>query len=215
MTNLVCLDMDGVLFVTKNFWLDLHKAYGTYDAGLEATRKYLHTDYQKLVKEVVGTLWRGKDARVYETLVRQQEYMRGIELLFSHCKKEGFKTAIISSGSIDCARRVQRDFGVDYIYANELVIRHDKITGEFNWPLGAGGMKKVEIIKSLCLQLRISPKETFYIGDSETDIEAFGLVGTPIAFNAENDKVKKAARFVVEKRDLKEVIPLIVVRDEF
>jgi phosphoserine phosphatase len=79
MLRLVCFDMDGVIFESKNFWMDLHRAYGTYEQGLELTRKYLHSDYAKLVHEVVWQLWRGKDARIYEALVRQQRYIQELK----------------------------------------------------------------------------------------------------------------------------------------
>ena len=42
--------MDGVIFEHFNFWMELHQAYGTYQEGLELTKKYGPTNYQKLVE---------------------------------------------------------------------------------------------------------------------------------------------------------------------
>ena len=61
--------MDGVIFEHRNFWLELHKAYGTYKEGIELTKKYLATDYQKLVDEVIGRVWKNKPAQYYFDLV--------------------------------------------------------------------------------------------------------------------------------------------------
>ena len=53
MIKLIVFDMDGVIFEHYNFWLELHKSYDTHEEGLKLTNKYLKTDYQKLVGEVI------------------------------------------------------------------------------------------------------------------------------------------------------------------
>ena len=118
-------------------------------------------------------------------------------------------TAIISASSIDVARRVQKDYGVDHIFANELVIRNGKVTGEFVWPIGAGREKKAKIIRDLCSDLGINTKEVIYIGDSDTDIGAFQEVGLSIAFNSASDELKKVATYTVETHNLADVLKYI------
>jgi phosphoserine phosphatase len=113
------------------------------------------------------------------------------------------------------AQRAARDLGIDYVYANELITSKGRITGEFNWPLGNGGEKKVEILKQVCTSMRATPKDAAFIGDGESDIPAMQLCGLPIAFNADSDKVKKAARFVVITKNLKDIIPHLQEKDEF
>lgn len=51
--KLICFDMDGVIFEGVNFWLELHKKFGTFEEGKILTEKYLYSDYNKLVEEVV------------------------------------------------------------------------------------------------------------------------------------------------------------------
>lgn len=125
---------------------------------------------------------------------------------FNHVKKKGYLTAIISASSIDVARRVQRDHGVDYLFANELIIKNEKVSGEFLWPIGAGNEKKAEIIRKLCSNLRISTKEVIYIGDSEKDLEAFKEVGLSIAFNSTSKELKKVASIIINNDDLSNII---------
>ncbi|HIG92810.1 TPA: HAD-IB family phosphatase [Candidatus Woesearchaeota archaeon] len=204
--KLLCFDMDGVLFKDINFWLELHKSFGTLQEGLKLTEKYLHTDYDRLVEEVVGKLWKGRDAKPYYALVNSIEYVLGVDKVFGYAKKKDLVTAIISASSIDVARRVQRDYGVDHLFANELVIKQGKVSGEFIWPVGAGKHKKADIVKHLQQDLGISVKECIYIGDSETDIEAFEQVGLSIAFNPPSDKVRKAATWAVESNTLQAVL---------
>ena len=207
--KLICFDMDGVIFKDINFWLELHKQFGTLEQGIHLTKQYLHTDYNRLVEEVVVKLWKGKNATPYYKLANSIEYLPGVEKMFEHIKTKGYQTAIISASSIDVARRVQRDFGVDHLYANELVIRNNKVAGEFVWPIGAGKDKKAKIIRDLCKDLNLSSHEVIYIGDSDTDLEAFKEVGRSIAFNSASPELKAAATYVVETSNLADVIKYI------
>ncbi|MBS3095613.1 HAD family phosphatase [Candidatus Woesearchaeota archaeon] len=201
--------MDGVIFKDINFWIELHKKFGTLDQGTELTKKYLHMDYDRLVEEVVVKLWKGKDTRPYYDLVKSIEYLPGVKETFDHIRQRGYMTAIISASSIDVARRVQKDYGIDHIFANELVIRNGKVAGEFIWPIGAGKEKKAKIIHDLCSDLGISTKECIYVGDSDTDIEAFKEAGLSIAFNSASEDLNKVATHVVRSSNLSDIIKYI------
>jgi len=207
--KLVCFDMDGVIFKDVNFWMELHRAFGTLKQGKELTEKYLHTDYDKLVEEVVGKLWKGRDATPYYNLINSLEYLPGVRETFTHLKQRGYLTAIISASSIDAARRAQKDFGIDYIFANELIIRNNRVTGEFIWPIGAGKERKAKVIHDLCAVIGIVPGEVIYVGDSDTDIEAFKEIGLAIAFNHRSKALKDVAQYVVETSNLADIIPYI------
>ena len=207
--KIICFDMDGVIFKDVNFWMELHKKFGTLKQGIEVTKKYLHTDYDKLVEEVVVKLWKGKDAKPYYDLVNSIEYSHGVKETFGHIKKRGYMTAIVSASSIDVARRVQKDYCVDHIFANELVIRNGSVAGEFLWPIGAGKEKKAKIIRDLCSDLDILLKDCIYVGNSDTDIEAFKEVGLSIAFNPTSEELEKAATYTIKSNNLKDILKYI------
>jgi phosphoserine phosphatase len=204
--KLVIFDMDGVIFNDTNFWLLLHEVFGTLDEGNKLTKKYLHTNYDKLVEEVVKKLWIGKDANPYYALINSMKYLNGVRETFDYIKDKKYLTAIVSGSSIDVAKRVQKDFNVDFIFANELVIKNGKVSGEFNWPIGVGKENKAMIIRDLCKKLKLSTKDSIYIGDSDADIEAFKEVGVSIAFNSNSTELKKRATYVVEGNNLLDVI---------
>ncbi len=151
-------------------------------------------------------LWKGKSAKTYFDLVNSLEYLPGVKEVFKHIKKRDWISAIISASSIDVARRVQQDYGVDHLFANELVIKEGKVSGDFIWPIGAGKHKKAEIIRHLCKDLGIKKEEVIYIGDSDTDIEAFKEVGLSIAFNSASEQLRKVATRVVESNNLADVL---------
>ena len=147
-----------------------------------------------------------KDAKPYYDLVNSLEYLSGVREMFSYVNEKGYTSVIISASSIDVTRRVKNDYDVPYIFANELVIKDGKVSGEFHWPIGAGKENKAKIIRGLSSRLNISQNGIFYIGDSDTDIEAFKQVGTSIAFNSSSDTLKKVATFVVDSDNLADVI---------
>ena len=198
--------MDGVIFKDINFWMSVHREFGTLQKGKLLTQQFLHTNYDRLVREVVTKLWKGKDATTYFNLIKRIQYVKGVAEVFAEIKKRDLFTAIISAGSIDVARRAQHDLGVDYIFANELVIRNNKVTGEFIWPIGPGGEKKAQIVLNLCKDLGIKQNKVAYIGDSDTDIDAFRIVGVSIAFNCNDEKVINAAKYVVRGSDLRKCL---------
>lgn len=96
MMKLICFDMDGVIFKDINFWMELHKVFGTLEQGKELTKRYLHTNYNKLVEEVVVKLWKGKDAKPYYDLVNSIEYLPGVKDVFSFVQK-GCGTKLIDN----------------------------------------------------------------------------------------------------------------------
>lgn len=207
--RLVCFDMDGVIFRERNFWLELHKAYGTFDEGKRLTELYLHSDYSRLVEEVVFKLWRGMPEDKYLNLVESYEYLQGVGDVFSFLKDNDCLTAIISASSVDVARRVQRDFGVDFIFANSLIFKNGKVSGDFDWPVGAGNDAKARIVHDLSETLNISLKDVVYVGDSKNDVEAFREVGMSIAFNCSYKPLRSIATYVVDSDNLSDILPVL------
>ncbi|MBI4148912.1 HAD family phosphatase [Candidatus Woesearchaeota archaeon] len=207
--SLICFDMDGVLFSSPNFWLGLHKRLGTYAEGKRLTEQYLHTDYQKLVEEVVGRLWKGKDAAPYFALIKESRYIWGARETLAAVKKLGIPTAIITSGPKDLALRAQKELGVDYIFANELVVKNSIITGEFRWPIGDGTKEKVAVLRDLCAKLHLTPADVAYVGDHQNDLGVFSIVGLAIAFCSGNAELRKKAHATIDEPDLRLILPYL------
>ena len=86
--------LDGVIFEGSNFWLELHRRYGTEKEGVEYANKYLSFDYDQLVKIVAGILWKGKPAAIIQELVDQRRYQPGIPEIFEFLHKNNIWTAI-------------------------------------------------------------------------------------------------------------------------
>lgn len=207
--KLICFDMDGVIFEHKNFWLELHKKFGTFKEGKKLTEKYLKNDYNKLVEEVVVKLWKGKSAKPYFDLIKKIKYLKGVKETFKELKDRDIKTAIISSGPFDLAKRAQEDLRIDFIMTNKLVIENNKINGEFKWPVADGENEKINIVENLCDYFRVGLKECAYVGDHDNDIGVMKIVGLAIAFNCKSENVKKVANIIIDKKDLREILKCI------
>lgn len=207
MPKLICFDMDGIIFEHTNFWIELHKKYGTYEEGIKLTGKYLKTDYAKLVQEVVGKLWKEKPESKFMKLVNSIKYIKGAKELFGWLKKEGYKIAIISSGPKRLAMRAKKRLGIDYIYTNELIFRKGKAIGKFKWPIAAG--RKAVVLRKLCGEHGIDFKDCIVVGHDHADIKMAKTAGFTIGFCPEDEELKKYCNVIVEKKDLRELIPII------
>jgi phosphoserine phosphatase len=227
MPKLICLDMDGVLTQEKNLWMRLHDVYGTTAEGKEITKRYLHTDYARLVQEVIGRLWLGKDEASFRRLVNGVPLSDGIDEFFTYLDTVRLPNAggggaadarrqiprvpraLITSGPFELAQRIADRYSIDYIFANTMHFTDGKVDGRFSWVTGAGTDDKVRIVEGLCDSLEILPQDVLYIGDSAADLSLFRIVGTSIAFNCDSEPLKTAASYVVDSKDLRDVVRLL------
>lgn len=203
--RLVAFDMDGVIFEHRNFWLELHKALGTYDEGLALTERYLRTDYERLVKEVPGRLWKGRDAQPYFDLVRSLQYTPGAAEALKELRRRGFKTAIISSGPEHAALRVREECGLDYHYAHDLVIGPDgRFTGEY---LHGDPDDKTAELRGFAARAGCALQELVFVGHDYNDVAALRAAGLGVAYRPEDDGARRAADRVID--DLKELLSIL------
>jgi len=195
--------MDGVIFKAVDFWLKLHKAFGTYEEGVVLTKKYVRIDYERLVKEVVGRIWKDKPAKIYFDLIKKAKYVKGAKETIAVLKSKNYKIAIISSGPRDLAERAQKELGIDYIYANHLLVKGDKVAGSTdmrNWPIRHDN--KAVIMKKLCNDHNIDYKDCIAVGNGDSDIKMARTAGFAIAFCPTSEELKKYANVLIKKEDL-------------
>ncbi|MEA3429992.1 MAG: HAD family phosphatase [Nanoarchaeota archaeon] len=210
MTKLICFDMDGMIFEHSNFWLELHKEFDTLEEGKVLTETYLYTNYETLVKEVIGRLWKNKPAEKFYELIKKQNYMPGVVQTITTLKEKGFKIAIISSGSKTLAERAQKELGIDFIYTNTLEIKDGKVTGSIdmdNWPIRAGN--KAEALRELCTIHNIDLKDVIVVVHDTNDVKMAKTAGFAIAFNPINEEILKYCNSVISGKDIQDILPEI------
>jgi phosphoserine phosphatase len=210
MGKLIVFDMDGIIFEHINFWLELHKLYGTYGEGAELTKKYLKTDYKKLVEEVIGRLWKNKPAEIYFDLVSKIKYKAGIRELIFELKKRGYKIAIISSGPSDLAKRAKKEIGIDYFYTNKLLIKNKEVAGSKDlkyWRVRDNN--KQGALREFCRMHNLFLKDVIAVVHGENDVPMAKSAGFSIAFNPESKELEKYCNSIIKGKDIREILKAV------
>lgn len=209
MKKLIVFDMDGVIFKHTNFWHELHKVYGTEKEGFALTKRYVKSDYQKLVEEVIGRLWKGKAAKPYFDLIDSLEYVDGAKETLVELKKRGYLTAIITSGPSDLALRAKKDCYVDFIFANRLVIKDGFVEGNTDmkyWPIRHD--TKNDPLMEICMLSKIPLADSIVVGHDDADIKMAKEAGLAIAFFPSSEEFTKHCEIVINEgeQDLRQIM---------
>jgi len=197
--------MDGVLLDIESSWDFVHKAFGI--DGRENFESYLRGefDYREFMRKDIG-LWGRVHVDQIRKILDQVPFMKGTKVTVDFFRNNGYKTAIISSGLSILAEKLKRKLGLDYIFANNLLI--DKVgflTAEGNPVVELWDKKRV--LQRLLKILEMKPKHCAVVGDSVFDISLFDMVGFSIAFNSRDERVKKSADISIESKDLRTILP--------
>lgn len=201
-------DMDGVIFEGHNFWLDLHKKYGTEKEALDLAANYLASDYQHLSRYTVSRLWKDNDASDYYSMINERVYQDGIFELFDFLHVHGIKTAIISSGPYDLARRAQIELDIDEIRANRISIdSHNRISGDFE--VMVPDSEKDRVGREVINQFGFDLEEAAFIGDTQSDISLARIVGLPIAYDSRSEALNYVSKLSLKKGEIIRIIDIL------
>ena len=116
----------------------------------------------------------------------------GVERLMSTLKRLGYKTAILSGGFTYFGRALQRRFGFDYVFANDLEIENGIITGRLASEI-VDGERKASLLASIAQHEGFSLEQTIAVGDGANDLPMLSIAGLGIAFQAK-PIVKESAK---------------------
>jgi phosphoserine phosphatase len=135
----------------------------------------------------------------------------GAERLIRTLRLLGYKIAILSGGFTFFARHVQKKFGIDYVYANELEIVDGKVTGRVASPI-INGARKEALLREIAAREGISLEQVVAVGDGANDIPMLKLAGMGIAYRAK-PLVRQSAPQSISSLGLDGLLYLIGVRD--
>lgn len=205
MIKLIAFDLDNVL-IDGEAIDEIGKITGTQDEIAEITQKAMEgeIDFETALKERVALL-KGASVDEIKKVIYEVPLMEGAKEAIQELKKRGYKIATISGSFEIIANRMKDELDLDYAFSNKL---HDKdgiLTGEVSGPLVGGS--KVEILDDIIKMEKITADECAAVGDGANDVSMLKKVKLGIAFNAK-PVLKDIADVVIEKRDLKEILPL-------
>jgi HAD superfamily phosphoserine phosphatase-like hydrolase len=127
---------------------------------------------------------------VFRTIPLQKD----VEYVINELRKKKIKTAIVTDSYTLGACDLKKRLGIDYVFANKLIIEKGHISGDIVLQNTQLSMKhpeclqhsicKGEIVLELAKKLGITTKEIIAIGDSMVDICMLQQAGLGIAFQA-------------------------------
>jgi phosphoserine phosphatase len=209
--RLVALDMDGTLVDVASSWAAVHDHFGEHNA--EGLRRFLanEIDDEEFIRSDI-VIWRrhAPELTVFdlEGILAGVPAMPGAKALVDGLHRRKVRTAIVSGGIDLLARRIARELGIDVALANGFrVDPSGRLTGEGIVRVPIHG--KEQVLAALQAQLGISPEETASVGNSEIDVGLFRRSRLGIAFQPEDEEVRRGAHAIVAERDLAKVLDVL------
>lgn len=196
MRRLICLDMDSTLIQTECID-ELAARAGVGDQVKAITERAMRgeIDFKESFKERVALL-KGLDVGVMQDIAEHLPITEGAERLMSVLKRCGYKIAILSGGFTYFGEYLQRKFGIDYVYANELEIDDNgKLTGNYVGPI-VDGQRKAELLKLIAQVEKVNLAQTIAVGDGANDLPMISEAGLGIAFHAKPRVVANARQSI-------------------
>jgi phosphoserine phosphatase len=207
--RLVVFDVDGTLTKHSSVWWRLHEHFGTTVEGKLYYDQYFagEINYDQWADLDAG-LWKGKTLDEVMEVVHATRLAPGAKETIQTLQNHDMKTAILSGGLDIMANDIGRRVGIDYVLTNRLYHQNGVLTGEVENLVAWGG--KSEVISQINNHFDIPLRETAFVGDGRNDMSVFKIVGFSIAYNPEDQEVADTADVVVEKDDLRAILPYLI-----
>ena len=207
--KLALFDLDGTLKQVRDPYVYLHRRLGTWEQSQEFFQlgtegKISYAEWLRRDAE----LWAGQPVERIIALFRANPYVPGAGAVLRALKQASVTVALISTGLTLHAELVRAKFGLDYAFANEVLVADGRLTGEAVERVPEGS--KGAIADQLMVELGVNSDTLLAIGDSTSDIALFERAGVSVAVNPSSDEVRAAADIVLEEPDLRPLLPRLV-----
>ena len=214
MRRLICFDMDSTLIQTECID-ELAERAGVGDKVRAITERAMRgeIDFKESFTERVALL-KGLDVSVMQDIAEHLPITEGVPRLMTVLKRCGYKIAILSGGFTYFGEYLQRKFGIDYVYANELEISEDgKLTGHYVGDI-VDGKRKAELLKLIAQVEKVNLAQTIAVGDGANDLPMITEAGLGIAFHAK-PRVQAGARQSINSLGLDGVLYFLGFKDSY
>ena len=190
--RLVAFDMDSTL-IQAEVIDELAKRVGVGKDVTAITERAIRgeIDFKESLIQRVALL-KGLPESAFAEVAATLKLTDGVERLMSTLKKLGYKTAILSGGFTYFGRTLQRRFGFDYVFANDLEVEDGLFTGRLSSEI-VDGERKAALLASIAQHEGFSLEQTIAVGDGANDLPMLSIAGLGIAFRAK-PIVKESAK---------------------
>ena len=213
MRRLICFDMDSTLIQTECID-ELAERAGVGEQVRAITESAMRgeIDFKESFAQRVALL-KGLDESVMKEIAENMPITEGVERLMFVFKRYGYKIAILSGGFTYFGEYLQKKFGIDYVYANELEIIDGKLTGRYLGDV-VDGKRKAELLRLIAQVEKVDIAQTIAVGDGANDLPMLSLAGLGIAFHAK-PKVVANARQSINTIGLDGVLYFLGFKDSY
>lgn len=213
MRRLICFDMDSTLIQTECID-ELAERAGVGEQVRAITESAMRgeIDFKESFAQRVALL-KGLDESVMKEIAENLPITEGVERLMFVLKRYGYKIAILSGGFTYFGEYLQKKFGIDYVYANELEIVDGKLTGRYLGDV-VDGKRKAELLRLIAQVEKVDIAQTIAVGDGANDLPMLSLAGLGIAFHAK-PKVVANARQAINTIGLDGVLYFLGFKDSY
>ncbi len=196
MRRLICFDMDSTLIQTECIdELAMRAGVGDQVKAITESAMRGEIDFKESFTKRVSLL-KGLDVSVMKDIAENLPITEGVDRLMSVLKRCGYKIAILSGGFTYFGEYLQRRYGIDYVYANELEIDDNgKLTGRYVGEI-VDGHRKAELLKLIAQVEKVNLAQTIAVGDGANDLPMISAAGLGIAFHAKPRVVANAKQSI-------------------
>ena len=196
MRRLICFDMDSTLIQTECIdELADRAGVGAEVRAITESAMRGEIDFKESFTRRVALL-KGLDVSVMKDIAEHLPITEGVDRLMTILKRYGYKIAILSGGFTYFGEYLQRRYGIDYVYANELEIDDNgKLTGRYVGEI-VDGHRKAELLKLIAQVEKVNLAQTIAVGDGANDWPMISEAGLGIAFHAKPRVVANAKQSI-------------------
>ncbi len=196
MRRLICFDMDSTLIQTECIdELAIRAGVGDQVKAITESAMRGEIDFKESFTRRVALL-KGLDVSVMKDIAEHLPITEGADRLMEVLKRCGYKIAILSGGFTYFGEYLQRRWGIDYVYANELEIDEEgKLTGRYVGEI-VDGHRKAELLKLIAQVEKVNMAQTIAVGDGANDLPMIAASGLGIAFHAKPRVVATAKQSI-------------------
>ncbi|ORY14928.1 HAD-like domain-containing protein [Clohesyomyces aquaticus] len=159
-------------------------------------------------------LLKGVPSSVWETLKPRITLNEGVLALIKALKRLGFKTAVLSGGFTPMTGWMAQQLGLDYAFANHLVVSEDgqTLTGELTGDI-VHAEKKRQHVFDIAAKEDIPLEQVLVVGDGANDLPMMRVAGLGVAFHAK-PKVQMQAPARLNTKSMLDILYLFGISKE-